>query len=136
MNIRVPGGPRALLRSLAGVFTAARPKRATGSGRKTKVWITIDCEPSSKYENGCWDYCVNGVWARDLDDWYANGIAEKVARGYRLTANSAAKLSAYYADARAPDRVLDVDAVDQRIADARVGDATGREKKPHACLLR
>ncbi len=51
----------------------------------TRVWITINSEPSLQSENGCFDHCVNGVWpARDLDRWLDEGIVERTPKGYRF----------------------------------------------------
>jgi hypothetical protein len=89
----------------------------------TRVWITIDSEPSIKAENGCFDHCVNGVWpARDLDLWIAKGAAERTSGGYRFLKGCGRALHKIYERRQPSSREqLSHAEVEQRVLTATAG---------------
>lgn len=88
---------------------------------KTLVLITIDAEPSEKYENGCFSYCVNGRWQDRLDEWCAADIAVRTPRGYKFTESAKQGLIAFQGGEKSEGPLLTEAEVASRIANAEAG---------------
>jgi hypothetical protein len=87
----------------------------------TLVLITIDAEPSEKFQNGCFEHCVNGVWPSRLDEWIELGIAAETPLGYAFTEGHKEVLRELRCRERSTGRVLDSEQVQRRITVARGG---------------
>lgn len=110
------------------------------SADKTLVLITIDAEPSHKYENGCWSYCVNGRWPNRLQSWIDNGVAVETKRGYRIDRRQKERLADLQGHEKTDGPVLTKAEVEARISGAEAGlpsifQISGRHGAPCVAFL-